>query len=142
MLTGEGSTRMKRRWRIACLTGSLVTLFALPTSTFADSRMWVAVEDLRRYTCPSVECGVVGRFFFRETIPVFETENGWSRVSREKSAACYDGASSFIEAGPDDCTAENGIVSGEFYEWVRSRYLVGSEPAEQLKRASELPGEG
>jgi hypothetical protein len=108
----------------------------------ADSRKWVVVDGLKRFTCPSAECGVVGRFFYRETVPVFETEDGWSRVSGKKSAACYDGASIFVESGPDECTAENGITSGEFAEWVRSKYLADSEPLKPLKRAAGLPGEG
>ncbi|WP_163269355.1 hypothetical protein [Chelativorans alearense] len=99
----------------------------------ADSRMWVAVEDLRRFTCPSTQCGIVGRFFFRETLPVLETSNGWSRVSRQKAAGCFDGKSLYVESGPSDCTAENGIKQGKFSEWVRSKFLVEDRPSEPME---------
>ena len=60
----------------------------------------------------------------------------------EKSAGCYGGKSLFVEFGRDDCVPENGISSGSFSEWVRSRYLVTDRPDKPVPRASELPGEG
>lgn len=133
---------MTGKCSIGFLGYGLAALLAFTAQSTADSRKWVVITDLKRHSCPSAECGVVGRFFFRETVPVYETDDGWSRVSREKSAACYDGASIYVESGPDKCTAENGIISGEFFEWVRSKYLADSEPLKPVKRASELPGEG
>lgn len=118
----------------------LVALFALAPQSSAQSHKWVAVEDIQRHTCPSEGCGVVGFFFFRETVPVFETTDGWSRVSVEKTAGCYDGHSLFVEKGPDECSTENGIEQGEFFEWVRSEYLAESRPSKPVKGASKLSG--
>lgn len=90
----------------------------------AQERMVIHVDDVQRRTCPSTECGVIGRFFSGESVPVYETTNGWSRVSGYYSAGCHDGRSAFVERGPSACTAANGIVSGEFAEWVRSEFLA------------------
>ena len=108
------------RWSIAfaAIAGALLVPAA------AQERMVINVDDVQRRTCPSVECGVVGRFFFGESVPVFETLNGWSRVSGYYSAGCNDGRSAFVERGPSDCTETNGIVRGEFAEWVKSEFLA------------------
>lgn len=119
---------------------AVIAVAALPAK--ADSRKWVAVENLRRYTCPSEECGVVGRFFFRETVRVFEAANGWSRVSTYKTAGCYDGTSLYVETGPSGCSAENGIADGEFAEWVKTKFLASEPPVEPMKRAPDQIGEG
>lgn len=118
---------------VICLL-SLSSVVAVPT--LADMRKWVAIEDLKRYTCPSTKCGVVGRFFFGESLLVFETRDGWSRVTHYKSAACFDGKSIFVEAGPDTCSQENGIVQGEFAEWVQSEFLA----QERLESPLEVQG--
>ena len=122
--------------------GATVAIIAATSPTAADSRKWVAVDDLRRYTCPSDECGIVGRFYFRESLPVFETSNGWSRVSTYKTAGCFDGESLFVETGPSGCSAENGITDGEFSEWVKSKFLVSQPPNEPMERSSEDLAEG
>ena len=126
------------KWSVGIL--GLVALFALASQSPAQSRKWVAVEDMQRHTCPSQHCGVVGYFFLRETVPVFVTVDGWSRVSVEKTAGCYDGHSIYVEKGPDECSTENGIKQGDFFEWVRSEYLADSRPSEPVKGASELSG--
>ena len=90
----------------------------------AQERMVIHVDDVKRRTCPSMECGVIGRFFFGESVPVYQTMNGWSRVSGYYSAGCHDGRSAFVETGPSACTQANGIAQGEFAEWVRSEFLA------------------
>lgn len=94
----------------------------------ADMRMWVAVGDLKRRTCPSTDCGIVGKFFFQESLFVYETENGWSRVSASKPAGCYAGKAAYVETGRSDCSRENGIIQGEFSEWVQSKFLADEKP--------------
>ena len=90
----------------------------------AETRMEVGVEDGIRRTCPSIDCGSIGRFFRGESIIVYEIVDGWSRVSLYYGAGCYDGISSYIEAGPAACTEANGIRNGEFAEWIRSDSLI------------------
>lgn len=121
--------------------GVAILLLIAPIS-LADTRKWVAVEDLERHTCPSDDCGVVGRFFFRESVPVFETQADWSRVSMNKTAACFDGVSLYVETGPDQCSEQNGIREGEFAEWVRTEYLADLEPAQPKQPLSKSPDEG
>jgi hypothetical protein len=90
----------------------------------AQEQMSIRADDVQRRTCPSVQCGVVGRFFFGESVPAYESVDGWSRVSRYYSAGCYEGRSAYVQHGPNECTEANGIVQGEFAEWVRSEFLA------------------
>jgi hypothetical protein len=113
------------------LCALVVVAGALPVQVNAQERMVIHVDDVRRRTCPSTECGVVGGFFLGESVPVYETMNGWSRVSGYYSAGRHDGRSAFVETGPVACTEANGIAQGEFAEWVRSEFL-----------AREVKGEG
>lgn len=119
------------RHGIACGAAALVGLAALltlpATSARAETRMWVKVDDGIRRTCPSMDCGAVGRFFPGESVMVYEKVDGWSRVSLYYSAGCYEGRSSYVEMGPSECTPENGIRNGEFAEWMRSDALAEVE---------------
>ncbi|WP_157019245.1 hypothetical protein [Mesorhizobium xinjiangense] len=115
----------------ACVLSSLVAATISVAGTVpavADTQMWVAAEDLERHTCPSAECGVVGRFYFKERVFVYETMKGWSRVSPYQAAGCYDGRSSYVEVGRSECTIANGIDEGEFAEWVRTENLSKEQP--------------
>jgi hypothetical protein len=94
----------------------------------AGDRMWAAKGDLKRYTCPSLNCGIVGNLYFRESIPVLESANGWTRISRYKTAGCYQDKSAFVQSGRSDCSKENGISNGKFAEWVRSQFLTEEKP--------------
>lgn len=97
---------------------------------------WVAVERLNRRTCPSTACGVVGQFFFREGTQVFEERDGWARVTKKYTASCKNGISEFVDSGNDSCSPENGVVDGEFSEWVSSQFLVESRPADPSEGAA------
>src|SRR5688572_1499632 len=97
-----------------------------------ETRMWAAKGDLKRRTCPSVECGIVGHFYFRESILVYEVDNGWARISHYKTAGCYEGTSEFVQSGRSDCSKNNGISNGEFAEWVRSEFLATEKPLRVL----------
>lgn len=121
---------MKKTAMLACL---LVAAYAGPGPVAgAEMRKWVAADGLRRHTCPSEDCGVTGRFFFRESLFVYETRGGWSRVTHYRSAGCYNGRSVYVESGSAECSAANGIVHGEYAEWVRSEFLAGQRPDEPL----------
>ena len=96
---------------------------ALLAPAAAEERMVIHADDVKRRTCPSEQCGIVGRFFSGESVVVYESADGWSRVSRYYTAGCHDGRSAFVEVGHSECTKANGIVQGEFAEWVRSAFL-------------------
>lgn len=94
---------------------------AMPVA--AEERMWVNVDHNIRRTCPSVDCGAVGRFYRGESILVYETAGDWARVSRYYGAGCANGMSSFVDSGEAACTVENGIEDGQFAEWLRAEFL-------------------
>lgn len=114
---------------LECALGMLMLyLSALPAN--AQTRMWIDDGSNKRRTCPSTDCGIVGRFFPGESVAVYRTVNGWSQVSGYYSAACHEGASAFVDSGNRDCTKENGIDKGEFAEWVRSDFLAAEQPTD------------
>ena len=90
----------------------------------AQERMVIHSDDAKRRTCPSEQCGIIGRFFAGESVLVYESASGWSRVSRYYTAGCHDGRSAFVEVGQNECTKANGIEQGEFAEWVKSDFLA------------------
>lgn len=100
------------------------------TSAAAETQMWVAVDGANRRTCPSTECGAVGKLFFREAATVYEIRSGWGRVSRYYDASCIGGRSQYVDAGPSDCASENGIVDGQLAEWIRLDLLAKARPAD------------
>lgn len=117
-----------------CAVAGIAALALSSHPAQADTRKWVAVDQLERFTCPSLECGMVGRFFFRESLPVLETKDGWSRVSFYRTAGCFDGKSLYVEAGRAECVEENGIVNGKYSEWVQSQFLAQEPPAKPMNR--------
>lgn len=120
---------MGSNWFFCCVLGAVaLACQALPAD--AETRMWINTDSSRRRTCPSIECGVVGRFYFRESVVVHETVDGWSRVSGYYSAGCREGRSAFVDFGRDDCSRSNGIEGGEFAEWVKSDFLTSQRPGD------------
>jgi len=107
-----------------------VAILAASVPAGADTQMWVNSDLSKRRTCPSIECGIVGRFFFRESVVVYETSDGWSRVSRYYTAGCSGGRSAFVDFGRSDCVEENGIEDGKFAEWTRSDFLDAKRPGD------------
>ncbi len=83
-----------------------------------DAKYWVTVDRLNRRTCPATNCGVVGGLFFREGVNVLEQKDGWARISKYYNASCVDGKSEYLDEGNSECVPSNGIVEGEFAEWV------------------------
>jgi hypothetical protein len=107
------------------------SILSAPTSAAADDAMWVAAGDgAGRHTCPSIECGVVGRLLYREGATVLEVKNGWGRVSRHYNASCVGGRSEYVDHGRSDCVPENGIENGRFAEWVQLNQLSAQRPAD------------
>jgi hypothetical protein len=109
-----------------------MTFAASSVAAAAELRMTVASDSIVRRTCPSVDCGGIGRFNVGESVVSYETEKGWVRVSPYYTAACYDGQSAFVQVGPAECTPSNGIKGGEFAEWVRSDFLTADDSGEAL----------
>lgn len=114
---------------VLVLIAILPALGAFLQPAQAESRMWVAVDNAKRRSCPSMECGIIGRLFFRETVVVYQVDKGWSRVSGYTNAGCYEGKSAFVQSGRNDCSEENGISQGEFAVWVKSDSLADQKPA-------------
>lgn len=103
-----------------------VAAIFLSSTALAQMRMRVIGEGLRR-TCPSAECGVVGRFFPGESVFIYESVDGWSRVSAYYTAGCHEGRAAMVVSGPDDCTEANGIREGEFAEWISEKGLTAED---------------
>lgn len=116
------------RRAVLVATTLLAALVAFVQPVQAENRMWVAGENAKRRSCPSMECGIVGMLFYRETVIVYETDHEWSRITGYSNAGCYKGVSTFVESGRNDCSKENGISNGKFAEWVRSDFLAPAKP--------------
>lgn len=115
---------------------SMIVSLVAASAAYADVQMWVTSDRANRRTCPSTECGVVGKLFFRESATVLETRSGWGRVSKYYNASCFGGRSQYVDSGRADCSPENGIVDGIFAEWVKLDLLSKSRPDDPGKDAS------
>lgn len=100
-------------------------------------KYWVTADYLNRRTCPSTNCGIVGRLIFREAAHIYERQGGWARISNYYNASCWQGRSEYVEAGNSECTPENGIVDGRFAEWVSTSYLSKERPPDPSAHATE-----
>lgn len=105
-------------------------LIGVTLPSVAISETWVTADRLNRRTCPSVTCGTVGVLMFREKAEIYEEQNGWARISKYYDASCQNGLSQYNESGNAACTEENGIVNGQFAEWVSMKYLSSTRPAD------------
>lgn len=103
-----------------------------------DERLWVTSGRLIRRTCPSVSCGVVGRLFFREGVTVHEERDGWARITQPYDASCVGGRSEYVDTGNATCDDTNGIVDGQFAEWVSMKYLSETRPPDPAADASGI----
>ena len=101
----------------------IATFTMLAANAFAEGQMWLKVDTANRRTCPSSTCGIVGKLFYREAATVYETRNGWGRITKYYDASCKDGRSEYVDNGNSDCSAENGIKNGQFAEWIRMDML-------------------
>lgn len=145
----------KRRWValvsfLVCLI--LAGLFA-PSSHTAETALpdvsshpgaqsehgdqyWVTSERLNRRTCPSLECGIVGQLFFREGVSILERRNDWVRISERYDASCVGGRSEYVFSGNAACESSNGIIDGQFAEWVSVELLSENRPSDPAADAS------
>lgn len=89
-----------------------------PTVSIPEDMIWVTSQRLARHSCPSVACGIVGEFYYREGVQPLETRDGWVRVSKYYYASCTNGQSDYVDSGNAQCSQINGIVDGQFAEWV------------------------
>lgn len=101
-----------------------------------DNRQWVTSERLNRRTCPSESCEVVGQFFFREGVTIYETRDGWARVTEPYDASCASGRSEYVDSGNSACEPSNGITDGQFAEWVSAEFLSETRPPDPAAGAS------
>jgi hypothetical protein len=134
---------------------SLVILFAAPIPLFGTGQpdqakqhqnstqpsapgiqLWVSVDVVNRRTCPSTNCGIVGRQFYREGVKLFEDRNGWARVTDYYDAACEAGLSAYVDSGNAACIPANGIVESQFAEWIFMQALVSERPPDPSEGAT------
>jgi len=94
------------------------TGISTPTAGPPEGTVWVTSQRLARHSCPSATCGVVGEFYYRGGVQPLETRDGWVRVSKYYDASCTNGRSDYVETGNAQCAQSNGIVDGQFAEWV------------------------
>jgi len=114
----------------------IAVLAGLVAPSYAAQGGWVTVDNLNRRTCPSSDCGVVGSLMFREKARALEEVNGWVRISKYYDALCKNGKSQHVDAGNKNCEASNGINDGKLAEWVYSKYLSATRPADPAATAS------
>ncbi len=100
------------------------------------NQMYVVVDRLTRRTCPSLKCGTVGSLMYREAVEVLEERQGWGRITRTYDASCINGSSEYIDSGDARCDTENGVVDGEFAEWVTLNYLESDRPMDPAESAA------
>lgn len=115
---------------LLAIAATTVKIITNPTEPAGPVRqeMFVTSERAVRHTCASATCGDVGELFYRERVEVFETVDGWVRVSQPYDAACFNGRSEYVDALNDQCTTSNGIVDGKFAEWIAAAELSTEKP--------------
>lgn len=101
-----------------------------------EGKMWVTGERQIRYTCPSKDCGVVGKFYFREGVTVIEEKAGWARITKPYDGACKQNKSRYVDVGNSTCSSDNGFVDGKFSEWVELSGLSATRPADPAETAT------
>jgi len=121
---------------ISICVASLIVL-AAPTVTAQEVvRQWVTAERLNVRTCPSTICGIVSWIEFRQGVKILERQDGWVRITEPYDAFCVDGQSRYVDLGNAVCNPENGIVGGQFAEWVSADFLSDTRPPDPAANAS------
>ena len=95
---------------------------------------YVSADQLSVRSCPSTSCGRISWLLSGQKVTVSETKDGWARISKYYNASCKGGVSDYVDSGNAACSRENGIVDGQFAEWVSLVYLA--ESREEPKPAS------
>ena len=119
---------MKRLIVVAALAA-----FSIPAHAARDG--WVTVDNLNRRTCAASTCGVVGVLKFREKATILEEKAGWARISKYYDASCVNGVSQYVDSSNRKCVPSNGIKNGRLAEWVASKYLSSTRPADPAANA-------
>lgn len=97
---------------------------------------WTARDRLDRRTCAARSCGVVGQLVFRESAQVYETANGWARISQVYDGSCVNRRSEYVDRGETACTEANGFSDGRFAEWVELAGLSTTRPPDPAATAT------
>jgi len=121
---------------VSSVESSRPNTFEETTPPQDNSRYYVTSDRLNRRTCPSVDCGVVGRLYFRDGTQILEHRNGWVRISKPYWASCVNGRSEYVDSGNAACDPSNGIVDGQFSEWVFAEFLSEDRPPDPAADAS------
>ena len=74
----------KSLWTFTVL---FLSIFPNFNEAIAQQKLWVSSDRVERYTCPSLECGIVGQLMFREGVNALETKGVWIRVTEQYDAA-------------------------------------------------------
>lgn len=117
----------------------LALVFALSVFSTCEAYAqdyWVTSDRLERRTCPSTSCGIVGQLFYREKAVVLETKGEWARITPFYDASCVDGRSEYVDIGRNDCAEQNGIIDGQFAEWVQLKPLSKIRPPDPAAAAT------
>ena len=115
-----------------------MSIILIPFSISASQSYWSTVDRLNRRTCPSTQCGVVGKLFLREAATVYEVKKGWARITPPYDASCRNGKSEYVDSGNSACVASNGINIGKFSEWVAFKYLSKDRPPDPAEKETGL----
>jgi hypothetical protein len=138
-------------YRILCrhearLDRKLLSAIAMPffflgtvlSAQTEPAEMFVTAEQLSVRSCPSTDCGRISWLLTGQKVTVFETSDGWARISKSYDAACVDGISEYVDSGQSECTAANGIIDGNMAEWVSMEFLTAEPPSSELDLSSPL----
>ena len=104
-------------------------------ATQVIGKLWVTSDRLDRHSCPAETCGIVGQLFFREAATPLEEKDGWVRISEPYAAFCENGVNEYVDSGNNACTEENGVVGGDFSEWVQKAQLSEIRPQDPAETA-------
>lgn len=149
LVTGKSIRRIKSRWKagsvlvVSMIFGLGFTEIDMPRSPVANASesgraaQWVSSERLNRRTCPSTNCGIVGRFFKGQILEILEERSGWVRVSQYYDASCRNGFSEYVDDGNKVCDKSNGISEGKMAEWVSAQFLSDVEPQRAAETAAD-----
>ena len=127
-----------RLMKVVKFLSALLTIGLTTLEVGAGDRYWVTVDRLNVRTCPSTSCGIVSRLFFREAATVYEARENWARISNYYDASCVNGRSEFVDDGNHQCVADNGIVGGQFAEWVSVQFLSRQRPPDPAANATGI----
>lgn len=114
--------------KTACIALLLSAACCSATPGFAEATMWVTAERRNIRSCPSEACGLTGWETSGASVDVYETKDGWARISEPQTALCEDGTNVMIDEGDNRCIEENGIADGMMTRWVSLEFLSASEP--------------